>query len=218
MGITRNSHMVLRKLWSLCSRVRRFEYSLTLRTFFLKASSRSDYHRWRNDRNLHSSWDSRTELMARLVPPNTRVLELGAGRQILRHLLHPSCTYFALDLVARTPETIVCDLNGRALPDLRWGHFDVAVLSGVLEYIHDVPSFVDWLAAQVRICIASYCCHYPHKSATGDLIRRNLRLQGGWVNSLTEQDLVRLFTNVGFRCTTKENWIEAQTIFVFERG
>ena len=210
--------MAMRKLWSLCASVRHFEYSLTARTLFLKAASRSDYRRWRNARNLEASWDSRTELMARLVPPNTRVLELGAGRQILRHLLHSSCTYFALDLVARTPETIVCDLNKRPLPDLRAGHFDVAMLSGVLEYIHDVPSFVGWLAGQVRICIASYCCHYPHRSATGDFIQRSLRLQGGWVNSLTEEDFVQLFTNAGFRCTAKENWIEAQRIFVFERG
>jgi hypothetical protein len=210
--------MALRKLRSLCANVLRFDYSLTLRTLFLKTSSRSDYDRWSNDQNLQASWDSRTELMARLVPPNTRVLELGAGRQILRHHLHPSCAYFALDLVARTPETIVCDLNSKPLPDLRPGHFDVAVLSGVLEYIHDVSSFVAWLTDQVRICITSYCCHYPHESATGDFIRRNLRLRGGWVNSLTEADLVLLFTNAGFRCTRKESWIEAQTIFVFERG
>lgn len=210
--------MVLRKLWSLCASVRGFEYFLTARTVFLKAASRSDYRRWRNDRNLEASWDSRTDFMARLVPPNTRVLELGAGRQLLRHLLHPSCTYYALDLVARTPETIVCDLNSRPLPDLRSGHFDVAVLSGVLEYIHDVPSFIGWLTAQARICITSYCCHYPHKHATGDFIRRSLRLRGGWVNSLTEDDLVRLFTNVGFRCTAEETWIEGQTVFMFERG
>jgi len=210
--------MAMRKLWSLYASVRPSEYSLTLRTLFLKASSRSDYARWRNDRNLHSSWDSRSELMAQLVPPNSRVLDLGAGHQILRHHLRPSCTYFALDLVARTPETIVCDLNRRPLPDLRSRYFNVAVLSGVLEYIHDVPSFVRWLTAQVRICIASYCCHHPHKSATGDFIRRILRLRSGWVNSLTEGDLVLLFTNAGFRCTKKESWIEAQTIYVFERG
>ena len=48
------------------------------------------------------------------------------------------------DMVDRGPGTIICDLNIRPLPDLGSGTYDVAVLLGVLEYLRDVPSFLDW--------------------------------------------------------------------------
>ena len=80
------------------------------------------------------------------MPNYSRVIEFGAARRALEKYLDPSCVYTASDLVDRGLGTIVCDLNERPLPDLGADAYDVAVLMGVLEYVRDMPSVIDWLA------------------------------------------------------------------------
>ena len=117
---------------------------------------RSDYERWSNPSNLEAWWESRTQKLAGLIPPGTRVIEFGAGQRRLQGYLDQGCTYVASDLVERGPDTFVCDLNRRPLPDLGALRPDVAVFAGVLEYIRDVPSLVEWLSEHVTYCVASY--------------------------------------------------------------
>src|ERR1700743_3487879 len=106
---------------------------------------KTDRRRWADTKNIYRSWEPRTKLVATLVPDNSRVIEFGAGRRVLERYLDPSCTYVPSDIVDRGPRTIVCDLNQRPLPDLGAGVYDVAVILGVLEYVSDLPSMLDWL-------------------------------------------------------------------------
>src|SRR5262249_34942190 len=110
---------------------------------------KTDRRRWMDPRSLHARWEPRTKIVAALVPDNSRVIEFGAGNRILERYLDPSCTYVPSDMVDRGPGTIVCDLNQRPLPDLGQNVYDVAVLIGVLEYLRDVPSVLDWLTKYV---------------------------------------------------------------------
>lgn len=124
----------------------------------------------------------------------SKIMELGAGAQLLRTYLHPSCTYYAADLFDRGPEhTIVFDLNSRPLPNLKHLELDVVVLAGVLEYVADVRSFVDWLFYQTKICIASYECASTRRTTLGRTVENIRRAGAGWVNTFTALELTDLF-------------------------
>lgn len=80
------------------------------------------------------AWRSRTRDLARLIPPGSVVLDVGAGAGALRNHLPPGCTYRPADLVDALP--------GVAHIDAELGHWptfeapaDVVVAAGVLEYV-----------------------------------------------------------------------------------
>lgn len=115
---------------------------------------KSDYERWSNAASLMPAWNMRSELIAKLVPENSTVFEFGAGVGALQQHLSSSCTYQKSDLVDRDGETEIFDLNAENL--LPIVGFDTAVLSGVLEYIHDVPRTINFLAANFKRVLLSY--------------------------------------------------------------
>ena len=116
----------------------------------------TDRRRWADPSNIFAAWEPRNKQLAALVPKNSRVIEFGAGRRVFERHLDPSCTYVPSDIVDRGPGTLVFDLNERPLPDLGADRHDVAVFSGVLEYVRDVPSLIDWLATCVTGCVLTY--------------------------------------------------------------
>lgn len=179
-----------------------------------KLLHRSDYQRWSNPHSLETWWDSRTEKIARLIPQNTRVIEFGAGRRQLEKFLDPGCTYIPSDLVDRGPGTIICDLNQRPLPDLRSVQAEVAVFSGVLEYIRDLESLIAWLSTQVSFCVASYTYVLPNSSTIHKMRAKCDRLYYGYMNDYTEEAFVALFNRCGFVCTVQDTWT-SQRLFLF---
>ncbi len=184
------------------------------RVLVLKIGRRTDYKRWTDSHNLEIWWSARTEKIAQLIPKGVRVIEFGAGRRHLEKLLDGSCAYFPSDLVDRGPGTIVCDLNKRPLPDLKYLAADVAVFAGVLEYIRDLNSLVEWLSGQVSSCVASYECVAPAPGGLVALRRKLRRLYYGYMNSYTEEEFVRLFSRRGLICAEKVTW-DTQRIFQF---
>ena len=174
----------------------------------------SDYRRWGNLYNYEEWWDSRTEQIARMIPQKSRVIEFGAGRRKLENFLDPSCGYVPSDLMDRGPGTFVCDLNRRPLPSLSNLNVDAAVFGGVLEYIHDMESLVEWLATQVSVCVASYAYTHNHKSTFGRLREGFSRFRLGYMNSYTEENLIDVFRRGGFRCIASDLWT-SQRVFLF---
>ena len=142
------------------------------------------------------------------------MIEFGAGRRQLETFLDRSCTYIASDLVDRGPGTIICDLNQRPLPDLRSVKAEVAVFSGVLEYVRDLESLIKWLSEQFSCCVASYTYVPRHQNAIQKMRDRFDRLYYGYMHSYTEEELENLFNRWGFVCTTKDTWT-SQRIFLF---
>jgi len=184
-----------------------------MKNVVLRSLGRSDYERWADPGNLEAWWETRTQKLAAMVPKGTRVIEFGAGTRPLERCLDPSCTYLASDLVERGPDTFVCDLNRRPLPDLGPLHPDVAVFAGVLEYVGDVPSLVEWLSGQVRYCVASYAVARP-AGLMRALTAGAQRTYYGYMNSYTETDLVSLFHQGGFACLRTDSWND-QRLFLF---
>lgn len=175
---------------------------------------RTDYRRWSDPRSLYASWEPRTKMAAALVPNNSRVIEFGAGNRNLERHLDPTCSYTPSDMVERGPGTIVCDLNERPLPDLGSGNYDVAVILGVLEYVRDMPSVLDWLTKYVTFLVLAYA---PAK-ATGysprAVLEKVVRLRHGWMSNYREDEILSLFRDRGFQLVEGQNW-HNQRIFVF---
>jgi hypothetical protein len=177
---------------------------------------KTDYSRWADARNIFAAWESRTQRAAALIPRDSRVIEFGAGNRVLERHLDQSCSYTASDIVDRGPGTIVCDLNSRPLPNLGVGAYDVAVCMGVLEYMRDMPSVLDWLTDLVPTCVLSYAyargARYSPRRALGVAGR----LKAGWLNSYREDEIRSLFNERGFTQLHEESW-ENQRLFVFSR-
>lgn len=190
-----------RERWTLASRAA----ATTLR----RRRNASDLGRWSDLANLHPDWDARTARLAALVPPGSAVIEFGAGRRALEALLPAGCAYTPSDLVERGPGTIVCDLNAE-LPEL--AGFEVAVFSGVLEYVNDVPRLVRHLARTIDIIVASY--------ATTDVDgQRTLvaRRRHGWVNEYSAAGFEAVFEREGYRRDAIGEWT-SQSLYRFMRS
>jgi hypothetical protein len=178
------------------------------KTMLLRYSGQSDVERWRTLDNLNENWDTRTAMLARFVPPNCSVIEFGAGRCILPRYLPGGCTYTPSDLVDRGPGTIICDLNAHQLPEFPW--HDVALFSGVLEYVHDLDRLVAHLTRSCSLIAASYAAtDYPVQQRV--LTRR----RHGWVNDYQTAELEQLFQHHGFRCIERQLW-HTHPLFKFE--
>lgn len=171
----------------------------------IKFKGGADYTRWATQTELSSEWDERTRLIAAQIKPGTSVLEFGAGRMILKQHLPEECLYTPSDLVDRGEGTLVCDLNGREIP--AFPRHDVAVFSGVLEYINDLPRLVAHLAGSVNEVIASYAVleHNPRD-----------RRANGWVNDFTSEQLLRIFAAAGFHPEHCVRW-RNQMIYRFAK-
>lgn len=162
----------------------------------------SDLKRWENVGNLYSAWDARTQQIALLINSGQTIIEFGAGRRVLETFLPPNCSYTPSDIVDRGVNTIVCDLNDDILPP--FDDYDVAVFSGVLEYINDVPKLIRHLSDHVDTILTSY--------ATAD--NNKNREINGWVNNFSSDQFIKIFTDNGFKCVHTEKW-KKQTIYKF---
>jgi len=181
-------------------------------TFFKK----TDRRRWADPRNIYASWESRNKELAALVPSNSRVIEFGAGKRILERYLDPSCSYVPSDIIDRGPGTVVFDLNQRPLPDLGPDAYDVAVFSGVLEYVREVPAVLDWLTKYVTVCVLTYAPAKARGHSPRGLLETIGRLRHGWMNNYREEELRSLFRERGFEPMQEKDW-EDQRLFVFSR-
>jgi hypothetical protein len=170
---------------------------------------RSNARRWANSANLLADWEPRTVALAAMIPANSSVLEFGAGRLVLKRHLPEGCRYTPSDLVSRGEGTIVCDLNDPVPPE--FDPHDVAVFSGVLEYIHNVPRLIVHLAPVCKMIVCSYAT--ADTSVSSKLQRRSM----GWVNDYTSTDFKRLFADHGFACDLESKW-ESQLLFRFQRS
>ena len=190
----------------------------TTATLKRKLLRQADPRRWMDATNFSPEWIERSRIIAGLIPKGSRVIEFGAGLSQLPSVLDPSCTYAASDLIGRSNETLILDLEKRPLPSLPDDRFDVAVFAGVLEYLSDAPGVISWISQYVSTCIASYECVPSDGHISARLKRTWNRASLGWVNSYTEEELKAIFARAGFLCGTQTLWNAkdgSEPIFMF---
>ena len=179
-----------------------------VKTGLLKTVGGSDLSRWAHIKNYPLEWAERTNLLAEWIPARSRVLEFGAGRQVLRDRLPEGCTYLPADLVKRNAETLIYDLNRRPFSPLP--ECDVVVLSGVLEYLNDLDQVAAHLATLCSRVVTSYAAIDIPQNA-----RRVDRRAAGWFNDFTGDEVRAIFERNGFETTASRNW-SSQVLFCFE--
>ena len=197
-----------------------YTWRVAARAILCKFFGRSDFSRWADASKFPSDWDERSRLIAGMISAGSRVLDIGAGRQQLRGFLDPRSTYVGSDLVARDAEMLVIDLNARPLPRLRHFRFDVAVLAGVIEYVSQVDSLIDWLHENFPCCVVSYGSAKQLRGVNR-LGQSWERASCGWVNSFTGEELVSRFISAGFRLQETGDWKTPEgdeSILLFRRA
>jgi hypothetical protein len=157
----------------------------------------SDVERWSDLRNFEQYWEGRNRIIAGMIRPGSRILEFGAGRQFLREILPPGCAYTPSDLCDRGRGTIVCNLNDPVLPEFPIS--DIIVLSGVLEYLYEVPRVLSSLKPYCSEIILSYALAGPE---TNLLQRRGC----GFVNDYSEEEILSIITGAGLAITERKTW------------
>lgn len=164
---------------------------------------KTDIERWANDQNLDPDWGERTQIIASKIAAGSSVIEFGAGGLALQAMLPESCSYQPSDVVSRSAETIVLDLN-HEFPRLPQ-RYDYAVFSGVIEYVNDVSRVLVWLHSVASKLVMSY-------AITDNLHDPITRMQSGWLNHLSDAELKRAFAEAGWRVERVTNW-RAQVIY-----
>jgi hypothetical protein len=175
--------------------------SIQKNTIKLKNEKQSDINRWKNSNELFEDWDQRTSILGNYITPGSKVIEFGSGNMSLKKMLPKKCTYTPSDIVKRTEETIVCDLNEPISFDLSF--YNTAVFSGVCEYVYDIDTVFKQLEKHVPHIILSYAC--------SDICTHN-RLINGWLSEFTEKQLLDIFAKYSYDVIDKQEWSQ-QTIF-----
>lgn len=147
----------------------------------------SDGVRWADPEVLAEGAHERAAAAAGLIPPGASVLDLGCGALALRDALPPGAPYVPADLIARSADCIVLDLDQGQFPE---GRFDTVVLLEVLEYLHDAPGVLRRARGSAASLVLSY---RPHD---GDLAGRRGR---GFVSDLSEAALLAVLAECGWR-------------------
>lgn len=157
----------------------------------------TDHFRWTQSNNFENSWAARSSFAAAMCADSKAVCDIGCGMQTLRSLLHNGVTYLPADLVKRTEDTLVCDLNKKQLPDEYLRRADTVTMLGVIEYVYDVPWLFSALSSYSLRVILSY---NPSdlRSAPRRRLFRFSRNCTGWVNDFTIGQLMRMIGASGF--------------------
>lgn len=175
----------------------------------LRAAGASDVARWGQTAYHYADWAARGTALARMVKPGERVFEFGAGRSAVPDALPPGCSYTASDVAPLTPGVVPYDLNAPTLAEI--GDHDVALFSGVLEYVHDLSRAAHFLARHFASVVCSYAA-----LADGSSVEIERRRYSGWFTDLTDAGFIALFTAAGFTLTNRANW-ETQILFRFDK-
>jgi hypothetical protein len=174
---------------------------------------RTNVRRWA--KNIHEvpTWDARNRVIAELVPPGITVMDIGAGAQTMRQHLKGIALYTPCDLFQTTPDTLICDFNRGILPQVPQVH-DLAICSGVLEYVCDEDIFFKFVTKWSRGVILSYNVRLPDDSKVD-------RLAKDWVNHFSLEEIRKIVASHGWRIAKEIHSspkIPQEMVFVLERA
>lgn len=145
---------------------------------------------WREFEYFDETWKKRIACMAQLIDANSKsVMDLGCGKCWLKDMLPTGVEYIGVDYKSREcVDNIICDFNAGEFPRVLT---DVVFCSGVLEYIVELPVFVEHICAITDQVILSYC-------STDFYSDIGFRKSLGWKNHLSGLDMITLFFKNNF--------------------
>ena len=161
---------------------------------------------WTSETEFDTAWKKRIELMASYIDIPGKVADFGCGMMWLENFLKSENSYVPIDYIRRDERTIVIDLNVGPISAI---NAEIAFLSGILEYIEDIPKFISQLTDNnFKLIILSYCT-LEKNSDVG--VRKSLN----WVSHVSLFELLSLFTNK-YNLTAIDDF-NINTILVFKK-
>lgn len=176
----------------------------------LRRTYGTDLKRWRSAAAHDEAWAPRSKLLASYVRPGERVFEFGAGKSVVAAMLPAGCTYTGSDVAPLRDDMMVIDLNAPTLPP-QLPHHDVALFSGVLEYVHDLSRLAMFLSRHFCGVVCSYAA--LGSSSPEEIDQRRY---SGWFNDFTADEFSTIFRGAGFNLSEQGAW-RNQTLFRWDR-
>jgi hypothetical protein len=148
----------------------------------------SDSERWSSEIQL-KTWGERSKRASHFIPRGSKVLDLGCGNMNLKDELVEGCEYIPADIVPRSEDCLVIELNENVWPNIT---ADVVAALGVLEYIHDLRNFLERCSEIAPRLIFSYHVSYVRRPHV-----RRVRMELGWLNNFSFSKVVDEIGRVG---------------------
>ncbi|MGF1464857.1 MAG: polysaccharide pyruvyl transferase family protein [Sandaracinaceae bacterium] len=165
----------------------------------------TDTKRWARTGQETPYWDERNILVGALVPPGTSVLDIGCGAQTLRRYLPEGCAYQPCDIIAHDENVWAWDFNKGPFPHPDRS-FDVAVMSGVLEYADDPRALLATAKGLAGQIVLTYSSLEARPS-------RFTRRAAGWRNDLRKAELEAILTDLGLHFDHVTRWDGEQELY-----
>jgi hypothetical protein len=128
-------------------------------------------------------WKHRISHLAKFIDTVGPVVDIGCGMMWLESQLVRGNAYIPVDYVRRDDRTILLDLNADPWPAIV---AEFVFMSGVLEYVRDVPDFLRQLMAYgYRRILFTYC-------TTEFWWKMSLREQLNWVSHHSLEELLNV--------------------------
>ncbi len=164
-----------------------------------RISGISDCNRWSSNKSFSNAWNDRTEKLAKMIPDATKsVADYGCGTMWLKKLLPTCVLYIPIDMVRRSAEGLVVDLNSPLINPLPKA--SVAFFSGVLEYVNDLPNLISSLS---KVYTAIVCSYVGVRSGCTNFRKRR---SFGWVNDYRISELLGVFEDNMFHLQKMDKW------------
>jgi|APSaa5957512622_1039677.scaffolds.fasta_scaffold27203_2 hypothetical protein len=155
---------------------------------------------------LKYNWShARMRLVAETIkdyPTGTSVLDLGAGKALLAHLLGPSYPYYGLDIVGNKSQKLswpivrACDFENISQVELPNAPYDIIVISGLLEYLDNWAEFLQYVTthwlSEGGICIVSFTNRKGYEKAP-------IQEHNKWNNILSLPEIIEGLLSLNLR-------------------
>jgi len=166
--------------------------------------------KWENF-STQNDWRERTRILFRFIPVKTNsILVLGCGKNTLRTLKLinlDEMNYISSDKTPGSEVDLVFDLNSKDLPRIQ---VDTIFFSGLLEYIFDVPRFLNWARLSSHSIVGSYS---PLLHSPLDIDESIRRSRNGWKNHMSIEQFSALSLTCGWTIEFRGKYQE-QVLFV----
>lgn len=159
---------------------------------------KTDTERWKKVATEVPTWDERNKLIARMIPSGSSIIDVGAGKMTLREYLPEGCTYQPVDCVQGCDETVIAEFNEGIIPQFEQT-YDIAVCSGILEYIKSPLDFMRIVSGWADKIILSYAILEFTPAIPN-------RRGGGWINDMGLIQLDDLFFYAGLNYRIRAHW------------
>lgn len=100
-------------------------------------------------------WDNRRLMISSLIPDNSNVIDLGSNTKELRDTCSNIKSYKSVDYNPDVNPDYVADFNKGEFPDIVLED-PIIVCAGLLEYLDDIPNFLDKITKYGKRLIFTY--------------------------------------------------------------